>query len=85
VVEKISLIKEEIEAIEQYQAEIKDTLAALGSLRRQCVNSENALTDKINRLESDYKSYLKAIAKSKKIPSGENWVFNPNTFDFTKR
>ena len=79
------LTDEEKFAVQKYQNDIKDVLIALGSVRRQLINSENDLLSKINDLEKEHMNYLKALATGRGMLEDEEWVFDPITYGFIKK
>jgi hypothetical protein len=82
---KMILTIEEKQAVERYQGEIKDAMAALGSVRRQALRSEHSLLQRIDNLENEFMNHLRALAKNRGMPDDEDWIFDPNTFSFVKK
>ncbi len=75
----------EKQAVEKYQQEIKDALAAVGSIRRQFHRSEQSLLSRVDNLENELMNHLRALAKNRGMPEDEDWVFDPTTFSFVKK
>ena len=83
--EKMALTITEKQAVQKYQSDIKDILAAIGSMRRQFTRSEMNLLQKVDSVESEFMNHLKMLAKNRGMSEDEDWVFNPETFEFVKR
>lgn len=83
--DKMVLNIEEKQAVEKYQQDIKDLMAALGSIRRQYIHSENNLLNKLDTMENEFMNYLRELAKERGMPEGEDWVFDPNVYGFIKK
>lgn len=83
--EKMKLNDEEKVAVEKYQMEIKNTMAAVGSVRRQALKSEQELIQRLDNLENEFLNHLRALAKKREMPDDEDWVFDPNTYGFVKK
>jgi tRNA uridine 5-carbamoylmethylation protein Kti12 len=81
----MKLTIEEKQHIQKIQDDIKSALASLGSTRRQFVKTEGKLTAHIDKLEEDFMTYLKVVAKNKGMTDEEDWVFDPNEYGFIKR
>lgn len=81
----MTLTIEEKQAVEKYQKELKDAMAALGSLRRQYARSESNLLIRLDNIENEFMNHLKVLAKNRGMGEEEDWVFDPNTFAFVKQ
>lgn len=82
---KMVLTIEEKQAVERYQQDIKDAMAALGSLRRQAMRSENSILSRLDTLEGELMNHLRVLAKNRGMPEDEDWIFDPNSFSFVKK
>lgn len=82
---KMVLTIEEKQAVQKYQQEIKDAMAALGSVRRQALRSENSLLQRVDNLENEFMNHLRALAKNRGMPEDEDWIFDPNQYGFVKK
>jgi len=76
---------DEKQVVQKYQHDIKDVMAALGSVRRQTIRSESSLLGRLDKLENELMNHLKALAKNRGMPENEDWVFDPNQYGFTKK
>jgi hypothetical protein len=83
--DNMTLTIEEKQAVEKYQREIKNAMAAVGSLRRQYIHSEGELVSRLNDLENEFMNHLKALAKNRGMPEDEDWIFDPNKYTFLKK
>lgn len=82
---KMILTIEEKQAIQKYQYDIKDAMATIGSIRRQYARAESNLLTRLDQLENEFMNHLRALAKDRGMPDGEDWIFDPNTYGFVKK
>jgi len=83
--ENMVLTIEEKQAVQKYQQDIKDSMAAIGSVRRQALRTEQTLLERLSSLENEFMNHLRALAKNRGMPDEEDWVFDPNTYGFIKK
>lgn len=83
--EVIELTDREIQDLFQRQNKINQLNIALSMLRRQYLDAEAELLEKINQSESDYSHLIKFIFQSKTSEKMEDWKFDSSTFTFKKR
>jgi len=83
--EDIELTEKEIQELKSRQNTINQYNIALGVLRRQYLNAESDLTEKIQQIELDYLNILKFIFQNKISDDMSNWRFDPTDFVFKKK
>ena len=82
---EIELTQEETTEINNFKIYIDKTYAQLGNVRKQFLIQEKKALEAIEDAESEFMSYMKKIAKNKKIPNDEEWSFDLSTNKFIKQ
>lgn len=80
----IELTEKEIQDLLQRQNKINQHNIALGVLRRQYLNTETDLIEKIAQIENDYFGLLKFIFQTKTSDNMSDWKFDSLAFVFKK-
>jgi vacuolar-type H+-ATPase subunit E/Vma4 len=85
--EEIQLSDEEKRTVLEYQRAIDNAKISLTNLRRQYLSSENKILGAITKAEGEYLDHIKKVAAGHGIQEDDaaSWVFDPNTFSFSKK
>ena len=81
----IELTEKEIHDVIKKQNKINQYVNALGTLRRQYLNAELELLEKIKNGEDDIINLLKFIFQSKSVENIDNWIFDSSSFVFKNK
>lgn len=80
----IELTEKEIRDIIKQQGKINQYINAIGVLRRQFLESENELLEKLKETENDFINLLKFTFQGKSSEDINDWVFDSSSFVFKK-
>lgn len=81
----IELTEKEAQDVLTREGRIEQYNSALGVLRRQYLNAENELLEKIQQAETEYVSFLKFVFQNKNIGDMSTWRFDSVDFVFKKK
>lgn len=81
----IHLTAEEIETTKIYQESVESEKASLGMLRQNYLIAERKAIEALGKANTDYISYIKALAEGKNLPADQEWFFDPVGFSFKRR
>ena len=82
---EIELTQEEIKKVRAYRIYIDQAYAQLGSVRKQFLIQEKKTLENVEKVESEFMSYMQEVAQGKNIPNNERWGFDPATNKFVKQ
>jgi hypothetical protein len=80
----MKLTQEEMDNVNSFQEQIKELVANLGGVLRHYKSLESSALSQIDKVENEYMSYIKLLAKSKGMKENENWIFDRATQSFRK-
>ncbi len=81
----IALTDDEKNVILQYKQKSDQDTFNLGNLRKQFCVAEKQVMEQVSKADADLLDHLRTLAKAKSVPEDGEWMFNFETFTFSKK
>lgn len=81
----VVLTDDEKNVVLQYKQKSDQDTFNLGNLRKQFNVAEKQVMEQASKSDTDLLDHLRMLAKAKSVPEDGDWMFNFETFTFSKK